>query len=145
MGRWDRFHEARVTTAAEVLKTEIVKELAQDLSGWPPPVLEWKDAAAEARYAAALAPDCPRPSDAVIKTAFQLATWELERNFDALDEFARNDRAAQVAGDARERLCLDLLGRWLTDVMLELKEVSPLKRADLVLCLQRARIRILGE
>jgi hypothetical protein len=142
MGRWDRFHEARSITSEDMLADEVVKTLVSDLGGWPPPVSEWFDRDREARFAPVIGPGATRPSSGVIRTAFELARWELERRYDALDDFARNDRAAGIASDANERLALEFLHAWLTDSMLELLEVSPLKRPGLVECLSRAEKRL---
>lgn len=144
MGRWDRFYEARAITGEDMLADEIVKTLTADLTGWPPPVSEWHDAALEKRFAPAIGPGATRPSSSVFRMAFELVRWELERRYDALDDFARNDRAASVASDARERLALEFLHRWLTDSMLELLEAAPLKRPRLLECLQRIEKRLLG-
>jgi hypothetical protein len=144
MGRWDRFHEARSITSEEMLADEVVKTLAMDLSGWPPPVSEWFDRDKERRFEPVLGPGATRPSAGVLSAAFELARWELERRYDALDDFARNDRARAIASDPRERLALEFLHAWLTDSMLELLEVAPLKRPRLVECLARAEKRILG-
>jgi hypothetical protein len=144
LGRWDRFYEARSITSEELLEREVVKTLVEDLTIWPPPVLAWTDAKAYERFAPALAPDCPRPSNAVFASAFELARWELERAYDAIDEFYRNDRAARIASDPRERLCLVFLHKWLTDSMLEILGASVLKRPSLVECLRRAELRLLS-
>lgn len=144
LGRWDRFYEARSITPEDMLADEVVKTLVGDLEGWPPPVLAWSDERARERFAPALASDAPRPSVAVFVAAFQLARWELGREFEAIDEFYRNDRPAQVASDARERLCLLFLHRWLTDAMLEILEASRLKRARLVECLERIERALMG-
>jgi hypothetical protein len=143
MGRWDRFHEARSISSEQMLADEVVKTLVTDLSDWPPPVSEWHDKAVEKRFEPVLGP-LARPSSSVFRAAFELARWELERRYDALDDFARNDRAAKIASDAKERLALEFLHRWLTDSMLELLEVSPLKRAKLLECLERVEKRLLG-
>ena len=143
MGRWDRFHEARSITGEQMLADEVVKTLISDLTGWPPPVSEWFDKAQEKRFEPVLGP-LSRPSSSVIRMAFELARWELERRYDALDDFARNDRAAKIASDAKERLALEFLHKWLTDSMLELLEVTTLKRPKLVECLQRVEKRLLG-
>jgi len=143
MGRWDRFHEARSITGEQMLADEIVKTLVSDLTGWPPPVSEWHDKDEERRFEPALGP-LSRPSSTVFRMAFELARWELERRYDALDDFARNDRAAKIASDATERLALEFLHRWLTDSMLELLEVTRLKRPALIECLARVEKRLLG-
>ena len=144
MGRWDRFYDARSITGEDMLAQELVKTLVGDLAIWPPPVNEWHDEKTRRRFEPILAPECPRPSSAIFRAAFQLARWELERDYDAIDEFYRNDRGAQVATDARENLCLIFLHRWLTDSMLEIIEVSPLKRPRLVECLKTIETRLLG-
>jgi hypothetical protein len=142
MGRWERFHQARSITAEDMLADEVVKTLVSDLTGWPPPVSEWFDAARARKFAPAIGPGAVRPSSSVIHMAFELARWELERCYEALDDFARNDRAAAVAKDPRERLALEFLHAWLTDSMLELLEVTRLKRPKLIECLARAEARL---
>jgi hypothetical protein len=143
MGRWDRFYEAREITSEDMLAQEVVRTLVADLALWPPPVLQWHDEKAHERFAPVLSADCPRPSSSVFRAAFELARWELEREFDAIDEFYRNDRGARVAGDEREQLCLVFLHKWLTDSMLEILEASPLKRPKLLECLRKIELRLL--
>ena len=141
--RWARFHEARSITALEMLQDELVKQLTQELSGWPLPTGVWHDERLRARFEAVLSDDCPRPGPAIFRAGLQLAVWEMEREFEAIDEFYRNDRAAELSGDERERLALVFLHRWLTDSLLELLEVvERLKRPHLVDCLRRIAIRL---
>jgi len=137
MGRWDRFRDPRSITGVEMLADEAVKVLYDDLRGWPPPVDTWLDPDLRARFADALDPECPRPAQRAFRLAFQLADWELEREYEAIDEVYRNDRLGEVTTSPRERLALVFLHRWLTDVSLELIEVSPLTRADLQQVLRR--------
>ncbi|MBI3722565.1 hypothetical protein HY251_01210 [bacterium] len=144
MGRWDRFYEAKGQTGEQWLADEVVKTLVRDLAVWPPPVETWFDDGARARFEPVLAPSCPRPSSGVFRAAFQLARWELEREYDAIDEFVRNDRVSKITSDEREKLCLTFLHKWLTDSMLELLEASKLKRPMLKECLVRAEARLLA-
>src|SRR5688572_16358805 len=101
MDHWDRFHETRSITSEQMLADEVVKTLVEDLRIWPPPVSEWLDKAVEERYAPALGAGATRPTDGVIRIALELTRWELERRYDALDDFARNDRASKIATDAK--------------------------------------------
>jgi hypothetical protein len=141
--RWARFHEARRITALEMLQDEVVKELVRELGGWPLPVAVWHDERLRERFEPVQDPACPRPGPAIYRAALQLTVWEMEREFEAIDEFYRNDRAAELSGDARERLGLVFLHRWLTDSMLELLEaVERLKRPHLVECLRRIAVRL---
>jgi hypothetical protein len=143
LDRWSRFFEPRALTPVEMLQDALVKELTPELERWPLPVMEWHDPALEARFAPLRDPACPRPCSAAFKAAFQLAVWELEREYEAIDEFYRNDRAAQLTADPREALALVFVHRWLTDSMLELLEVTPrLRRADLIHVLRRLAVRL---
>ncbi len=146
MGRWDRWYEARSFTPETLLQEELVKTLHEDLERWPPPIEGgFHDDALKAKVEPVLAGKVSRPTDAVYRTAFQLARWELEREYEALDHFARNDKAATVAKDAGERLALEFLHRWLTEFALEILEVVPrLKRRHLVNVLARVETRLLG-
>jgi hypothetical protein len=144
MGRWDRFHEARRQAVDDWLADEVVKVLTADLRQWPPPIALWNDLQVRERYEDALAPECPRPPLPVFRAAFQLARWEMEREYEAIDHYVRNDRAATATANPRERICLRLLHAWLTDSCLEILEASPLKRPKLVECLLRIEARLCG-
>ena len=144
MGRWDRFHEARRQAVGDWLADEVVKTLVADLRGWPPPIYVWNDLDARAKYAEALTPGCPRPPLPLWRDAFRLARWELEREYEAIDHYVRNDHGARVAADARERQCLQLLHAWLTDSCLEILEASILKRPALVDCLSQVEAQLCG-
>lgn len=143
LDRWARFFEPRALTPIEMLQDAVVKELTPELERWPPPVGAWHDPELAARFAPLFVPGCPRPSNAVFRAAFQLAVWEMEREFDAIDDHYRNDRGAKVAATETEALALVFLHRWLTDSMLELLEVTPrLRRSHLVEVLRRLAVRL---
>jgi hypothetical protein len=143
LDRWARFFEPRALTPIEMLQDALVKELVPELERWPLPVFQWHDPALEARFAPVLAPECPRPGPAAYRAALQLAVWELEREYEAIDEFYRNDRATEKTADPREALALVFLHRWLTDSMLELLEVTPrLKRKHLVDVMRRVALAL---
>ena len=143
MSRWDKFHNARSITTNELLRQAVVDELWADLTNWPLSVEHWHDPALRERYAPVLAHDCPRPALPVLQTGLQLARWELERDYEALDDFARNDRGAKLTGSGLEALSLEFLHRWLTDCLLEVLEVTELKRSNLIDALQQLEARLL--
>lgn len=143
LDRWARFFEPRTITPLEMLQDAVVKELARELEAWPLSVAVWHDLELQARFASVLDPACPRPATVVFRAALQLAVWEMEREFEAIDDFYRNERAAELSGDPRERLALVFLHRWLTDSMHELLEASQrLKRPDLAEVLRRIAVRL---
>lgn len=141
--RWDKFHNARSITTAELLRQAVVDELWEDLSGWPLQVEAWHDEALRERYAAVLAPDCPRPALPVLQAGLQLARWELERDYEAIDDWVRNERGLKLTGGGREALALEFLHRWLTDVLLEVLEATELRRPHLEDVLTQLEARLL--
>ena len=138
MDRWTRLLESKPIPIAEHLREEVGKLLAQDLSGWPPPITEL-DPVLGARFAPLLEPGYPCPSPAVYAEAFKLARWELLREIEAGDDYLRNRRYQERGLSEPDKLPLLFLSRWLTEQLLGLAEATEgrLKRTDLLDCLDR--------
>ena len=130
--RWDRLDIRRVTLMDQLM-TEASKILWDQLGTWPPPFeLERADATVPAA-------DSPVPPTAAFVAGIRLARWDLQREFEAFDDWIRNRRWTEVGLDDRHKPSILFLASWLTESMLALQDATQgrAKRPDLVLALDR--------
>ncbi|WP_224365280.1 hypothetical protein [Hyalangium versicolor] len=121
--RWDHLFEAKPVPVLDHLLEEVAKLLAKDLSKWPPPVQEL-DLDVGGTFAPLFLEATPRPSQAVYEEALRLSRWELEREFEAYDDYMRNKRYLERGLAPTDRLALLFLNRWLVEQMLGLGEAT---------------------
>jgi hypothetical protein len=121
--RWDYLFEAKSVPVLDHLLEEVAKLLAKDLSTWPPPVQEL-DLDVGGTFSPLFLEAPPRPSPAVYDEALRLSRWELEREFDAYDDYMRNKRYLERGLAPTDRLALLFLNRWLVEQMLGLGEAT---------------------
>ena len=121
--RWDYLLETKPIPVLDQLLEEVSKLLAKDLAQWPPPVQEL-DLDIGGTFAPLFLERPPRPSPAVYDEALRLSRWELEREFDAYDDYMRNKRYLERGLAPTDRLALLFLNRWLVEQMLGLGEAT---------------------
>lgn len=140
-GRWDHLFEAKPVPLVEHLLQEVSKLLAKDLARWPPPVQEVDAGSATQRL---LAEPGPRPAPRVYREAFRLARWDVAREFDAYDDFMRNERWREAGLAPSERPAMLFLSQWLVEQMLGLAEATEgrVKRSQLLQCLDLTEQRV---
>jgi hypothetical protein len=119
--RWDYLLETKPIPILDQLLEEVSKLLAKDLAQWPPPVQEL-DLDIGGTFAPLFLEHPPRPSPIVYDEALRLSRWELEREFDAYDDYMRNKRYLERGLAPTDRLALLFLNRWLVEQMLGLGE-----------------------
>lgn len=141
--RWDYLFEAKAVPILDHLLEEVAKLLAKDLSKWPPPIEEL-DLDAGGTFAPLFLEAPPRPSPAVYTEALRLSRWELEREFDAYDDYMRNKRYLERGLAPTDRLALLFLNRWLVEQMLGLGEATEgrVKRPMMRLILDKLEARL---
>lgn len=142
--RWDRLLDVRKVTLIDHLMTEAAKILVKDLEGWPPPV-ETLDVELSAAYARILAPGAPRPPHAAILEGIRLARWDLQRDFEAFDDYVRNRRWTERDLEDEHRDAMLFVSRWLIEHLLALGEATEgrVKRPQMIDCLDRIQGRLL--
>lgn len=116
MGRWDWLEGVKAKELPDAIAEEAAKLIAGELRRFPPEV-EWSDELARERFAPLYAEDAPPPSIEARRAGFQLARWELDREYDAI---AFHHRSAQLRD--HDRLAADLLSLYLSEVLLILSE-----------------------
>lgn len=137
MGRYDWLYELRPQPIKEVLIGQLAKILAEQLAHWPPEIEEWDDAVAQARFAP-LYSERHRPRAPLYRHAFHLTKLELQREYEAIDHEMRNETWRAHADHPQSYEALQLLIRWLVDVLLAIKERANqnITRPDLVRVLE---------
>ncbi len=142
--RWDHLYDLKPVPLTEHFLEEAAKLLAQDLAKWPLEVEAWATPADQARFGPLVASDSARPDDAVWTAAFSLARLELEREFEQIDDYMRNERWRAVTPPGMGVEQLHFLTRFLTEQMLGIAEATEgrLKRPMLVDLLSRLERRL---
>jgi len=145
--RWDFLYDLKPVSLTEHFVEEMAKRLAAELADWPLRVESFAAPEDAARFAPLLAKESPRPDSKVFQAAFLLARLELEREYERIDAFIRQEgwRAFAAPGAAYDAMIL--VSRYLTELMLAILEKTEgrVGRARLIDCLRRAEKRLLGE
>lgn len=136
--RWERILDSKPVTLVDQLMTEAAKTLWSELGSWPPPIQELELAGARS-HGDVLKPDSPVPPRAAFREAIKLARWDLEREFDAFDEYVRNRRWEAAGLAESHKPALLFLTAYLTESLLALREATEgrVKRGDLLVALER--------
>lgn len=133
---YEWLYELRPIPIKEKVIEQVVEHVVKDLVEWPPPVMDWVDEASAARFAPLYAPGAspPRPTPALWRRGLQLVRWELQREFEAIDETMRNERWREDGAGPLAHTSLLLIWQWLTEVLLAVREHSQqsITRDDLV-------------
>jgi hypothetical protein len=143
--RWDLLLDKKPVPLIEHLLDEAAKFFTDQLSAWPPELLELD--LPTGRETAALIEATPkRPRDQIWHEAFELARWDLNRDFEIFDEYMRNRRYLEKGLSEAERPLVLFLSRLLTEHALGLNEATQGKvnREKMVELLHRTEKRLLG-
>ncbi len=135
---YEWLYELRPVPIKEKVIEEVARHILRDLERWPPPVEAWQDDASAARFEP-LYEDPRRPPPALWRRALQLVRWEMEHEYEAIDDTMRNERWREDGGGEQAHMALLLIWRWLTEVLLAVREHSrqALTRADLIEVIDR--------
>lgn len=136
--RWERLLDSKPIPIIEHLKDEVAKMLTKDLEAWPPPMFDIDPAYAQ-KNAAVIGPDAKKPDQKTFLEAIRIAKWDLGREFDAYDDYMRNQRYLERGLQETDRAVLLFLQNWLTEQLLGLGEAteSRIKRKDMIEILDR--------
>jgi hypothetical protein len=142
--RWDLLLDRKPVPILEHLLDEAAKLFAKQLGVWPPELFEI-DLPSGRETAALLEATPERPAEGVWREAFKLARWDLEREFEAFDEYMRNRRYLEQGLTEADRPMLLFLSRLLTEHALGLNEATQGKvnRPKMVELLHRTERRML--
>lgn len=121
--KWDLVLGTRPIPLIEHLVAEIARLFASDLAAWPPEI-EAFDAATGAKLAALLEAHPARPDPRLYRQAFELTRLDLAREFEALDDYWRNQRWLSAGLAASDRGMLQFLSRFMAEQLLALGEAT---------------------
>lgn len=140
--RWDRILDLKRVTLVDQMMTETAKILWEDLGTWPPPLQEIEAAGAR-EFAALLAPNSAVPKRNVYLEGIRLSRLDLQREFEAFDEYVRNRKWLDASLDDTDKPAILFIASYLTESLLGLAEVTQgrVKRKDLVLALDRLQVK----
>lgn len=121
--KWDLVLGTRPVPLIEHLVAEVSRLFAGDLSEWPPEV-EAFDAATGAQLSALVQAHPSRPHPALYEEAFRLTRLDLSREFEALDDYWRNQRWLSAGLAAKDKGLLLFLSRFMAEQLLALGEAT---------------------
>jgi len=139
--RYDFLYEREKQPVKTYVLERFAEHLAEELSRWPPPFVEWVSDELRRRYAVGLT---ARPRAQALGFALRVAELDLAREFEAVDRLMESEAAMHWQTEA-EAASGHLLVRFLTEKALSLKEYAdgvPLTRADLVAMLRDVERRL---
>lgn len=140
--RWDYLFDLRPVPLAAHLVTEVARLIADRLRAWPPPIEGWESARDRMRFEKLVAPGASRPDEAIFREAFRLARWEIANDFEAVDDYMRNERwRARIPPGGLDALVF--ISRYLTEELFALGEATEgrIRRRQLLECLDEAERR----
>ena len=117
--RWEHLLETKPIPVIDHLVGEVSKLFAESLRAWPPDVDD-----ADASTLALLIEHPTRPDDAMFREAFRLARWDLSREFEAFDDYIRNERFVAAGITLEAKPLLLFLSRFMTEQALGLNEAT---------------------
>ena len=120
--RWESILDSKPVPLLTHLLNEVAKQLVADLRQWPPPVAE--PPVEPSPFAQFYREPSPKPTHRVYEEALQLIQWELERQFDAIDDYMRNHRWAAAGQMPADKPRVLLLTQWLVEQLLSLAEAT---------------------
>jgi hypothetical protein len=141
--RWERLLDVRPISALEYLATYAAETLLDDIQSWPKP-LESVSAESAAEFEGLLASTPAAPPPAVQLEAVRLAAWDLDREFDAFDDYVRNERWSAHGVQNDQRAVLLFLTRWLVEQLFSLGDATHgrMQRPHMRRCLEEMSRRL---
>jgi hypothetical protein len=115
--KWDLVLEQKPIAVEEHLLRECAALFAKDLSQWPPP-LETESPA----LTAMLQLQQTAPSPLLMREAFRLARWDLDRDTNAYDDYVRNRRWLEQGLAPGDKPMLLFFSRFIEEQLLALAE-----------------------
>jgi hypothetical protein len=121
--RWDRILEQKPVPVLEHVLGELAKLFAADLATWPPRIEAFDELTG--RSVAALLLETPQKPDVLVfQQAFHVTRLDLERQFEAHDDYLRNQRWLDAGLTAKDKGMVLFLSRFMAEQLLSLQEAT---------------------
>ena len=131
--RWEWLEGLKAESPIDVAVKYVAALTADTLLAWPPQIraVEGQNGS---RYASVLEPGSERPALATYEEAIKRARWELQRDYDAIDFYARNDGIAKACPSKRDQLASEFIQHYVLESFFGLMEKTEyrVKRADIL-------------
>lgn len=133
MSKYDWIEDLRPETPIVVAVREMGKVVVDALASWPPEVA-WTDASFKRRYGSLFDNGAPRPAWAAFDEAVKRLKMEFDRDYEALDFYARNHHLQQACPLASDQLASDFVFFYVSEAYLVLIERThqQVRRADVL-------------
>jgi hypothetical protein len=115
--KWDLVLEQKPVAMEDHLLTECAALFAKELSQWPPGIESESHA-----LTAMLQLDQKAPSPLLMREAFRLARWDLDRDLNAYDDYMRNRRFLEQGLAMGDKPMLMFFSRFIEEQLLALAE-----------------------
>jgi hypothetical protein len=132
--RWEWLESMKPESMISATVKYMTRQIAEEILAWPPQVSAMQTHAAS-RFSKILRPDAPRPALAAYEEALRRARWELERDYDAIDDYERNHRIAEACSAERDQIASEFIQHYILESYFALMEKTDykIKRKDVLL------------
>ncbi len=143
--RWEWLEGLKAESPIDVAVKYVAALTADALVAWPPSVraVEGQNAG---RFRDVLEPGAERPSLPAYEEAIKRARWELLRDYDAIDFYARNNHIAKACPSDRDQLASEFIQHYVLESFFMLMEKTEyrVKRKDIIpgLAMVEKRIKL---
>lgn len=129
--RWEWLEGLKAETPIEIAVKYVAALAADELTAWPPSVSSPQNGS---RFSELLEFGAERPSLPAYEEAIKRGRWELLRDFDAIDFYARNNHIAQACPSKRDQLASEFIQHYILESFFTLMEKTEyrVKRKDVI-------------
>ncbi len=141
--RWEWLEGLKPESPIEVAVKYVASMTADALASWPPAVRMAQDHS-ERRFGDLLERGAKRPSLPAFEEAIKRARWELQRDYDAIDFYARNNHVAEACPAERDQVASEFIEHYILESFFTLMEKTEyrVKRKDVLVGLDMVERRI---
>lgn len=141
--RWEWLEGLKAESPIEVAVKYVAALTADALAAWPP-AIQMAEGQSGGRFMALLEPGAERPGLAAFEEAIKRARWDLLRDYDALDFYARNNHIAKTCPSERDQLASEFIQHYVLESFFALMEKTEyrVKRKDVVVGLDMVEKRV---
>jgi len=131
--RWEWLEGLKPESPIDVAVKYVAAITANSLAAWPP-VVKIAEGPNGSRFADILESGAERPSLAAYEEAIKRARWELRRDYEALDFYARNNHIANACPAERDQVASEFIQHYILESFFSLMEETEyrVKRKDVI-------------
>ncbi len=141
--RWEWLEGLKPESPIDVAVKYVAAMTADALTSWPPAV-RMADGQGESRFGDLLEFGAERPALPAYEEAIKRARWELLRDYDAIDFYARNNHIAEACPTERDQRASEFIQHYILESFFTLMEKTEyrVKRKDVLVGLDMVERRV---